>query len=160
MIKMKRIIGTLVTIVAVLMFNIAPAMAQEGLFPICYQSVNQPPIGGYQLDLNLLIDSADTTVTGTADIVNGSIPVDVKSDIKGTYSIIASGPYVVINAKGYPEVKTPPNGELYIPPNAELHLSFDSGFNSDSHAVYEYRSEGTGPYTTVDLPMAPTACFK
>ena len=162
---MKRIFGALIAIVTMVMLNISPAMAQTGLFPACYQAVN-PRIGGDELNLQLLIDAPDNTVTGTGEISNSSInpPLDVKSELRGRYSYLVFGPdtQVSIEAKGYPKVNFPPDGGLgpVILPNAELSMVLKSGFNSGGEATYKYWSSSADKFNEVNLQMESKPCFK
>ncbi|NEO58388.1 MAG: DUF1842 domain-containing protein [Okeania sp. SIO3B5] len=159
---MKKILATVMAILAMFVMTVSPAMAAEeavGLFPACY-SIGSNLLGAPHFDVQLLVDAAKGKVTGEGKIFQAvSPPLDIQTELLGAYK---SGKIAnEIKATGYPDIDWPPQAGIgpVIPSNVELRMLLSKD-NRSGAAIYGYR-EGFGEFKFVGpVPAASIPCFE
>ena len=85
---MKRILATLVAILAAMVLTISPAMAEEavGLFPACFH-IGTDLYGAPSFNVQLLFNAPQGQVTGEGQITQPVYPpLDIKTKLQGKYT--------------------------------------------------------------------------
>lgn len=128
---------------------------KTGLFLVSYK-VTTPAIGSPELILKLTVNTPDRRLSGSGHISSASTnpPLDVRSDVRGSYGeiIFGANTQIAITATGYPPFHMPPGGGIgpVILPNLELHMLMESW--ESGNATYRYRPTFDGDW--VDIPDA------
>ena len=158
---MKRILATLVAILAAMVLTISPAMAEEavGAFPACFH-IGTDLIGALSFDVQLVFSAPQGKVSGEGKITAPvSPPLDIKTKLEGEYTTEYG--ITKVKATGYPEFDCPPGAGIcpVILPNVGLQMSLNN-FETGT-ASYKYRESDMGEFIPVgSVPVKPVPCFE